>query len=384
MIEGAAGAAPGGFPISKRSSARGACPLSVKPVKHIVVYKDEQYNTFPSVVRNLEGQFVAAFRQAPDRLDSYGLEHIDPSSKSVLVTSRDGIEWSRNTAVMYDDFFYGVQDPCLNVLSDGTLFGTLFMWKVADLEDVKDQPDYSHKVFDKWVAKAVGAYSIRSEDGGKTWDKPIAVDIDRVFIRGNCVELDDGSLLAPFYGYAGGVWRVLVGRTEDRGVTWTNYAEIAPEEGYGFFEPNLFHTPSGKLVLFTRCHKTKPEAGDGQTAYPLVTAESTDGGVTWSAPVKRKFYSPSPFHALRLDDGRVLLTYGYRFRPFGIRAVLLDPECDDLERAEEVVIREDGHGSDIGYTSAVQLEDGRVLVTYYYSEQGERYRYIAGTICEIG
>jgi hypothetical protein len=174
-----------------------------------------------------------------------------------------------------------------------------------------------------------------------------------------------------------------VAKTEDRGVSWTPYAEIVPEEGFGFFEPNLYLTPSGKLVLLTRCHKTKPEPGEGQAAYPLVTAESTDGGVTWSRPVRRKFYSPSPFHVLRLANDQVLLTYGYRYRPFGIRAVLLDPECSNLEQAVEVHIREDGHGSDIGYTSAVQLKDDRVLITYYYSEIDERYRYIAGTICEF-
>lgn len=358
--------------------------MSIRPVRHIALYKDEQYNSFPSIVTNREGQFIAAFRQAPDRLDSYGLEHIDPSSKAVIAVSDDGIEWNGRPGILYDDFFYGVQDPCLNVLKDGTVFATIFMWKVADREDAVDRPDYTHTVFGQWKAKAVGAYTLRSSDGGTTWDKPAAVSIANVYIRGNVVEREDGSLLAPFYGYRDGAWRVVVGKTDDRGVSWEEHAIVAPEEGYGFFEPNLYRSPSGKLILFIRCQNSKPEAGDGQSAYPLATSESSDGGITWSAPVKRHFYSPSPFHALRLDSGQVLLTYGYRFRPFGIRAVVLDPECGNLERAEEVVLREDGHGSDIGYTSAVQLKDGRVLVTYYYSEQGERYRYIAGTVCEIG
>ncbi|RKN86327.1 sialidase family protein [Paenibacillus ginsengarvi] len=358
--------------------------MTIKPIAHMALYKDEQYNTFPSIVRNAQGTYITAFRQAPDRLDSYGLEHIDPSSKAVYVTSEDGVQWSRQSGVVYDDYFYGVQDPCLNVLKDGTVFATIFMWKVAEQEDVSDQPDFSHRIFGRWAGKAVGAYTLRSTDGGITWDRPIAVSLKDVYIRGNVAELDDGSLLAPFYGYEDGTWSVVVGRTNDRGLSWTRHAVIDPEEGYGFFEPNLYVAPSGKIVLFTRCHKTKPEQGDGGTAYPLVTAESGDGGLTWSRPVKRRFYSPSPFHVLRLESGQVLLSYGYRFKPFGIRAALLDPECGNLEQAEEVIVRDDGHGSDIGYTSAVQLEDGRVLITYYFSEQGERRRYIAGTICEIG
>lgn len=357
--------------------------MRIKPVEHLIVYKDEQYNAFPNVVQNQEGQFVLAFRQAPDRKIPYGIEHVDPSSKAVFVTSEDGISWSERTRILYDDYFYGVQDPCLNVLRDGTLFATVFMWKVAELDDVKGQPDYSHVVFEKWVGKAVGAFTLRSSDGGKTWDQPIPVSIEHTYIRGNCVEMEDGTILAPLYGKVDGCWRVVVGKTEDRGVTWTVHAEIAPEEGYGLFEPNLYRTASGKLVLFSRCHKSKPEAGEGHTAYPLVTAQSTDGGVTWSRPVRQDYYSPSPFHVLRLEGGQVLLTYGYRYSPFGVRAVLLDAECDNLEQAEEVTIRDDGYGSDIGYTSAVQLKDGRVLITYYYSMKDERYRYIAGTICEL-
>lgn len=357
--------------------------MSLKPVRHIIVYKDRQYNTFPSVIRNREGEYVAAFRQAPNRLDTYGMDHIDPSSKGGLVTSGDGIEWSGTASVLYDDFLYGVQDPCLNVLRDGRLFATLFMWKVVDQADAERLGGYTHTVFEKWAAKSAGSCTLRSTDGGKTWDKPLAVSLGDVYIRGNCVQLDDGALLVPFYSSEGGVTKVVVGRTEDLGVTWSVHAEIASEAGDGFFEPNLHRTPSGKLVLFIRCHRAKPELADGRMAYPLVTCESTDGGLTWSRPVRQPFYSPSPFHVLPLADGRALMSYGYRFRPFGVRAVLLDPECERLNEAEEVILRDDGHGSDIGYTSAVQLQDGRVLVMYYYSMPGERHRYIAGTICEI-
>src|SRR5690606_29259578 len=107
-----------------------------------------------------------------------------------------------------------------------------------------------------------------------------------------------------------------------------------------------------------------------------------DDGRTWSEPVKREAYSPSPFHALRLQSGRVLLTYGYRLKPYGLRARLLDPECNEIDGAEEIVLRDDGPGTDIGYSHAVQLEDGRILITYYYYDEAGGKRYIAGTWCE--
>lgn len=357
--------------------------MTIVPVKHIILYKDRRYNSFPNVVANGEGTFVAAFRQAPDRQSTYGLQHVDPSSKAVYVTSADGESWSSEANDLYDDFFYGVQDPCLNVLADGTIFATCFMWKVAELEDVQQNPEFEYKVYGNWLGKLVGAYTLRSADGGKTWDRPLPVELGTLAIRGNVVELDGGSLLVPLYGVRNGLSRVVVGRTDDRGAAWSEHAVIEPEEGYGLFEPNLYRTPSGKLVLFARCHKRNPLPEDGREAYPLVTAESLDDGLTWSAPVRRPFCSPSPFHPLRLRDGRVLLTYGYRYKPYGIRAVMLDAECERWPEARETIIREDGYGGDIGYTCAVQLHDDQVLIAYYYSLEGERERYIAGTICSL-
>ncbi|MEZ4968980.1 MAG: hypothetical protein R2814_04835 [Flavobacteriaceae bacterium] len=89
-----------------------------------------------------------------------------------------------------------------------------------------------------------------------------------------------------------------------------------------------------------------------------------------------------PLNALRLKDNRVLLTYGYRHKPYGIRARILNPECTDFATAPEIVLREDGGSTDIGYTWTTQLKDNRVLVIYYFNQDNGP-RYIAGTILEI-
>src|SRR3546814_13626800 len=75
-----------------------------------------------------------------------------------------------------------------------------------------------------------------------------------------------------------------------------------------------------------------------------------------------------PLQALRLPDDRVLLVYGYRHKPFGIRAKILNAECTDFKTAQEFVIRDDGGGSDLGYPWAVLLDDNKVLVTYYFNK----------------
>ncbi|BCW97436.1 MAG: hypothetical protein KatS3mg024_0263 [Armatimonadota bacterium] len=86
-----------------------------------------------------------------------------------------------------------------------------------------------------------------------------------------------------------------------------------------------------------------------------------------------------PFQAVTLPDGRVLVVYGYRRAPFGIRAKLLDPECTDFRQAPEIVIREDGGNTDLGYPWAVLLPDGKVVVVYYLNI-ADGTRHIAGSI----
>ena len=88
-----------------------------------------------------------------------------------------------------------------------------------------------------------------------------------------------------------------------------------------------------------------------------------------------------PYHALRLPDDRVLLTYGYRHEPYGIRARVLDPECTDFS-GEEIVLRDDGGGRDLGYCWSCLTADGRALVVYYFNEE-EGARHIAGTFLEL-
>ena len=74
----------------------------------------------------------------------------------------------------------------------------------------------------------------------------------------------------------------------------------------------------------------------------------------------------------------MLLTYGYRHSPYGIRARLLDAEARDPGGAEELLLRTDGAGPDLGYPWAVSLPNGEVLVAYYWVNERQE-RVIVGT-----
>lgn len=371
----------------------------LEKVKDLIIFKDENYNTFPNVIKKQDGTIIVGFRQAPDwqRKNINGtnknfgkVTHIDAASKAVYITSKDdGATWDTKVNVLYDDFVYGVQDPCLNLLNDGTIFCTFFMWKVFKKEDIKEILPSDRIIDEKWIGRRDEAYSIRSFDGGITWDEPIPIQYPGylpIAVRGNIVVLDDGAILLPAYGDSNidEPSKVVFLKTYDLGRTWNKISTVPGLPGYSFFEPNLYRTESGKLVTFIRSHKRGDKSvydPENIEAAPLITSESFDNGNTWSQPVIRKFYSPSPFHVLRLKSGNVIVTYGYRYKPFGLRAFLLNGECSNFDQAEDVILRDDGLGTDIGYTSSVLLNNGDILITYYYFDEEGGSRYIAGTIC---
>jgi len=139
-----------------------------------------------------------------------------------------------------------------------------------------------------------------------------------------------------------------------------------------FNETSLHATSRGDLVAFLRSERLGDEA---------CFARSTDGGRTF-LPWQRLGFRGHPLHALRLPDDRVLLTYGYRHPPYGIRARILNPECTDASDAPEIILRDDGGTTDLGYPWSVQLDATRVLVTYYFNTPG-RVPFIAGTLLVI-
>jgi hypothetical protein len=78
----------------------------------------------------------------------------------------------------------------------------------------------------------------------------------------------------------------------------------------------------------------------------------------------------------------VLLVYGFRHPPFGVRARIFDPECKNLSSVPELVLRDDGGSGDLGYPWATVLSKKRALVVYYFNTQ-DGPRYISGTLLSL-
>jgi len=365
-----------------------AAPL--RKVGDVIVYSDPLvYAAFPSVVRRPDGELIVAFRRAPARksFGEAGESHVDPSSHLVQVRSRDaGATWEREPALIYAHAFGGAQDPCLLQLRDGALLCASYGWAFVQPDIVSRLRAPVNEI--KPGVVFLGGFLVRSDDGGRIWRGPaypphIAPELHHdlhgrllpAYNRGALAEGRDGRL----FWVVAATDRLQPRKTSchllvsaDRGTTWTYAAPVAVDERVTFNEASVIETPRGDLVAFLRTANLDDHA---------VVARSSDGGRTFQ-PWQDAGWKGHPLQATRLPDGRVLLVYGYRHRPYGIRARVLDAECRDFATAPEFVIRDDGGSTDLGYPWSVVLDARRVLVVYYFNRDGGT-RHIAASELEV-
>jgi sialidase-1 len=381
--------AVGLFAIASTFSRAGEQTPGVRKVRDIVIYEDAQFfSAFPSVISKPDGEFLLAFRRAPNRrvLGEDKNMHVDPNSYLVQVRSRDGLAWTAEPELVHAYAFGGSQDPCLLQLRDGTILCMSYSWSFVRPDGVArlKSPyleNYPGSVFN-------GGYYLRSINGGESWTGPFdpphlepeVLKDSRgepipAYNRGALLEGPDGKLYwacAATDQDSPRKTSVHLLVSDDKGVTWQYACPVAVDATASFNETSLYQTPSGHLVAFLRSAKLNDQA---------CVARSVDGGKSFG-PWKEMGFQGHPLHALRLPDGRVLLTYGYRHAPFGVRARVLNAECTDYATATEMVLREDGGTTDIGYPWSVLLNDRQVLVVYYF-HIGTGIQHIAGTILEF-
>lgn len=357
----------------------------VRKIKDVVIYEDTAfYSTFPSVVKKRDGELLVAFRRAPNRkiFGEKGNNHVDHNSYLVMVKSKDAEHWSKKPELIYAHPFGGSQDPCMLQLKDGTILCTSYGWQAVRPDGI---PNLKQPNFEASGYFFLGGYLVRSTDGGKTWSDaiyppsiPPEINYNAygqkvpAYNRGALYEAKDGRVLwiVAAYDSTRKTSNYLL-TSRDKGLTWKFTGEVAKDPKILFNEASVYETPKGDIVGFLRTANFDDQA---------VIARSKDCGKTFKW--ESMGFQGHPLNALRLPDNRVLLTYGYRHQPFGIRARILNAECTDFKTAPEIVLRTDGGNGDIGYTWPVQLDRNRVLVVYYFNKDNG-IRHIAGTILEI-
>lgn len=339
------------------TGCRSLVPVSacVESTRVISVPAD-RYCGWPTLAETREGELGVVF--SGDRDD-----HVCPWGKVLLKRSADGgITWSDSETVangILDD-----RDAGLTRLANGDLVVVWFTstafhdcveqglhLKVAHVHDVPSYRRHWAKLDKAAVKTELGSFSVRSTDGGRTWEPKVRIPASAPH---GCVELRDGRLLV--------VGNEVVAESTDRAKSWHELARLPKvPDGQVFCEAHVTEGEDGGI----RCYARGREM--------LMYCESLDGGRTWTHPAPTKIDgSWNPPFLSRLRDGRILMTFGRRAdERTGVYARIGDRNGSlaSLEDASEIVLYTNWD-SDLGYASTVERLDGK-LVTVFYAHDEE-------------
>lgn len=216
-----------------------------------------------------------------------------------------------------------------------------------------------------------------STDRCRTWRGPFAFaveGIDRICTRTDLVVLGprDCIMLGSAAKSNGKEGRVFCARTTDGGLTWKMLSLVGDEPPGFAIMPSTLRLPGGALLTTIR-------HGDPGKRYNIDAWRSDDLGLSWKClGDATPDIGGNPPSLVRLQDGRVCLTYGYRRKPCGARARISSDEGRSW--GPEIILRDDGPTGDLGYPRSVVRPDGKVLTIYYFNGPRDEDRTIEATL----
>ncbi|MSP11997.1 MAG: exo-alpha-sialidase [Chloroflexi bacterium] len=410
-------------------------------MEHRVIFKDPaHYASFPRVRRMRNGELLLAYYDQSDEVRAQHPNihpHYQFGSHVVVQRSRDeGQSWQRSLVDEWpaewrqsDIIHLQPGEPYREPdapdwqsaaeLEDGTIIhsaGSL-LWH-RDPERLRLPPEIADPPVatpDGWYRTYIHGLVARCRFVDGRWHKELSSLKVPPYTWphwGWCAprRMPDGSLVAIMLGKHPEYperqpGTIFAARSTDNGMTWAaqgiisphNFQGTAPQSGdpavqgsaalpYTWSlcdEVTMALTPGGKLVSV---HRTE---GEPDTLWPLVwhvegfvhQADSLDLGQTWQPAHKTPMWG-HPAHLLLLDNGLLVCVFGYRRAPFGIHACISYDEGQTWDYENVRILRSDGAVRDLGYPNSVQLKDGRIYTTYYFTKS-DGIRHIAATVWSV-
>jgi hypothetical protein len=331
----------------------------------VISPQPQYYHGWPTIARRKSGELLLAW--------SGGREaHVCPFGRVDYMNSNDGGRtWTWPRTLLdgaIDDRDAGVLETAKGTILVTTFSSLAYVPILQKAEKDKAWPPERlaawqavHRRLSEEERKAdLGQWMLRSTDGGRTWSPRYSCIVNSPH---GPIQLADGRLL-----YAGkelwtGQQRVGVCESTDDGQTWKWLAEIPARPGdkpSEYHELHAVEAAAGQIIVQIRNHNKTHQRETLQT-------ESTDGGKTWSPPHPIGVWG-LPSHLLRLKNGHLLMTYGYRRPPFGNQARISTDHGQTW--SEPLIISDDGAGYDLGYPSTVELDGGELLTVWYEQMKG--------------
>jgi sialidase-1 len=336
-----------------------AAPEAMIEETKIISQFPSNYHGWPTLAQRKNGELLAVC--------SGGREgHVCPFGRVEFMKSNDGGEsWCFPRVVLdgpIDDRDAGIVETAKGSILITNFTSNAYEGPLGKKsgEDLRRWKAAHHRSDAEGRKKALGSWMIRSTNGGLSFSGRYPVPLNSPH---GPIQLSDGRLL-----YAGkALWtpesKVGVCESKDDGLSWQWLSDIPTRKGdahKSYHELHAAETQDGKLVVQIRNHNSR-NAGES------LQCESSDGGRTWSDPQAIGVWG-LPSHLLRLRDGRLLMSYGYRRKPFGNQARL--SEDGGTTWSEPITISGDGVSGDLGYPSTVELVAGQFLSVWYEKMAG--------------
>jgi len=358
--------------------------IEAREARHAIVHRDGfGYCAHPHAVVAADGTWLVVFNRAPRR-DFVLHPPEDPLFRNVLIRSRDrgktwgapqvvpgydysgtecaGLTVTRNGMVLLNQWrfdWYPLDQARGFTDQSGLSYPAQFMkgWLTSPEHEVSHLAHVEPEELAPWARGGGTTYMHVSRDHGASFQ--VSVKIATAPYSGGygmraAAELADGTLvllLSDVPNYR----KVFAVRSVDSGLNWQAPILAAVGEGHEFEEPAIVTYGDGRLLAVLRDNSTRH----------LHQIESADGGVTWSTPRKLDV-TGYPAHLLRLVDGRLLMTYGFRQPDYGIRAVISGNDGASWDTAAAIRIRGGMRNRNLGYPATI--ESGGELTSFYYGE----------------
>lgn len=228
----------------------------------------------------------------------------------------------------------------------------------------------------------------QSENGGRTWSAPQTVPLGEqcpLEISFAAVPLMSGRLLTPAAVLPSKDRlgeRVLAAVSDDGGKTWPRVVTVFRDPGkrFGFFEHKFCEFAPGH-VMAVSWTVTLGDVKDQPDSF----AVSIDGGLSWG-PARSTGIMGQTMTPVHLGGDRLLVLYNRRYGSQGVVMALVSFNHDSWVVHHEAIMydallqrkRPDGLRTGVdefesfafGFPTAIRLQDGSYLATYWCRENG--------------
>ena len=291
--------------------------------------------------------------------------HVDPFGKVLMYESCDkGASWS--VPRILADGPLDDRDAGITITPAGTWLVNYFTsLAFACYKTKENTPPHWKEIEDKinisLLKEEHGFFMLRSTDQGKSWSSKYRIGVNNVH---GAIVLNDGSLFYCGRGYFSHCITaatfgndIVCMRSTDDGVTWEEISHYYGEiDGYrlgAWHEMHSVQADDGTIITQIRCHNNTPPR--------TLQMESKDGGNTWEN--LHEVCGGFPSHLLKLSDGRLLMSYGYRKENYGNRCRVSTDNGKSW--SEPIILSGNAPSHDLGYPSTAELSDGTLVTVWY-------------------